>query len=188
MESRKRPVELSAGRFLCKICLVHDQDHLGRKAKGKAKQHERLGKAENEAFAYSCTDGVEMENILSVKTWEYLIGHVILKEKENFSFGEAIQYESYKDVKIADFLNEQLSDKECYAFLAEKEIKSEGKGKLADAFLKAVLNGDLKWANIVSPGTKAMLKEVYLFIAEHNPNLFSAGTDEIKKLLEPNEA
>lgn len=183
-EENETESKITANFLHNKICLVHDQDHLGRKAKSKAEQHERLGKAENEAFAYSCTDGVEMENILSVKTWEYLIGHVILKEKENFSFGKAIQYESYKNVKIADFLNEQLSNKECYAFLAEKEIKSEGKGKLADAFLKAVLNGDLKWAEIESPGTKAMLKEVYLFIAEHNPNLFSAETiDGIKELL-----
>ncbi|AFC26784.1 ATP/GTP-binding protein [Saprospira grandis str. Lewin] len=184
-EEENEPESKITANFLQnKICLVHDQDHLGRKAKSKAEQHERLDKAENEAFAYSCTDGVEMENILSVKTWEYLIDHVILRKKENFSFGEAIQYESYKNEKIADFLNEQLSDKECYAFLAEKEIKSEGKGKLADAFLKAVLNGDLKWAEIASPGTKAMLKEVYLFIAEHNPNLFSTETiDEIKELL-----
>jgi|GEM_PF-460184 len=193
-QERQREEELdsliSAGFLHNRICLIHDKD----KTLTKDRRHAKNKENESDSFKYVVTAGREIENILSQKTWEYLINKVLLNKRAGkcqFDVNESEYDETNTDWPqmgkiLSDFFEKKGIDK-VFKFTSGSSsytINPRYKKQLADAFLKAVLNGDLKWAEIESLGTKAMLKEVYLFIAEHNPNLFSTDTiDEIKELL-----
>lgn len=148
--------EINAKFLSNRIFLLADRD------KGKETKHEILKVQENINFEYRITDGLEVENYISVELLRLALPKLSTKISEDEVNEKEITEGGYLNEYMGSYLKGLFPEKKIKIAAESGTLESRYKTELAD-----IVSRNVKWENM-SDGAKKLTEEIYSFIKKQN--------------------